>query len=246
MAEIEAIFSRLNSESENFNPNIVADKIGIKLETKPAKISAKQLTLPELQLGKKERIEEHRSTSFSLFNKQLFNCSVALRIGVLMPNTFDFSQAKDLLRTTCANLGLEHKVSTFLLKFQDSKGILKNIEEIVMRECSSAKEAPNIFWVLLPNNFKTSYSAIKKIMLRCGIEKNSQVSLVSTLQGKNFASILTKILLQMAAKVGNKPWVPKVSSKLGGSGVMLVGIESCRDTTSSGMKVLSYCSSCNK
>jgi hypothetical protein len=37
------------------------------------------------------------------------------------------------------------------------------------------------------------------------------------------ASILTKILLQMAAKVGNKLWVPKVSQKLQSSGVLLIG-----------------------
>lgn len=62
------------------------------------------------------------------------------------------------------------------------------------------------------------------MILRNGIERNSQVSLTSTMQNKNFNSIVTKILLQMAAKVGNKLWVPKISSKLTGSGVMMIGI----------------------
>ena len=44
------------------------------------------------------------------------------------------------------------------------------------------------------------------------------------MQKKGFASIMTKILLQMAAKIGNKLWVPKVSSKIPVSGVMMVGI----------------------
>ena len=67
----------------------------------------------------------------------------------------------------------------------------------------------NMFWFILPNSFKTHYSAIKKIVLKSQV--NSQVSLVSTMQKKGFASVFTKILLQMAAKLGNKLWVPKIS-----------------------------------
>lgn len=128
------------------------------------------------------------------------------------------------------------------------KSTLKNMEDIIYKECDSgtSRDTTNIFWLIIPNNFKTNYSAIKKMILRNGIERNSQVSLLSTLQHKNFNSIMTKILLQMAAKVGNKLWLPRVSNKLPGSGVMMIGIENYGDTANSNMNVLSYCSNTNK
>jgi hypothetical protein len=52
------------------------------------------------------------------------------------------------------------------------------------------------------------------MVLKAGISMNSQVTLTSTLQKKGFNSILTKILLQMAVKVGNKLWVPKLPQKV--------------------------------
>jgi hypothetical protein len=63
---------------------------------------------------------------------------------------------------------------------------------------------------------------------------------------KGFNSILTKILLQMAAKVGNKLWVPRVSAKLAGSGLVLIGIESYADSLNRNSNVLSYCCNTNK
>lgn len=88
---------------------------------------------------------------------------------------------------------------------------------------ASANGTANVFWFIIPPNFKTQYKSIKRLCLKTGIEKVSQVCVTSTLQKKGMASILTKILLQMAAKVGNKLWVPKVSQKLQNSGVLLIG-----------------------
>jgi len=52
------------------------------------------------------------------------------------------------------------------------------------------------------------------MVLEAGIEKNSQITVASTFQKKGFESVFTKILLQMAAKVGNKLWVPRVPTKV--------------------------------
>jgi hypothetical protein len=60
--------------------------------------------------------------------------------------------------------------------------------------------------------------------LKEGVEINSQVTVTTSLQKKGFASIFTKVLLQMAAKIGNKLWVPKVSAKVQSSGVVLIGL----------------------
>lgn len=72
-SEIEDIFKRFNDDRESFNPNTVSEKLGIKMESKPAKMQGKQLPIPELQLGKRDRVEEHKSTNFMLFNKNLYN-----------------------------------------------------------------------------------------------------------------------------------------------------------------------------
>lgn len=81
-----------------------------------------------------------------------------------------------------------------------------------------------MFWIVIPSSFKTNYGGIKKLVLKSGIEKNSQVTVANTFQKKGFNSVFTKILLQMAAKVGNKLWVPKVPAKVLTSGVLMIGI----------------------
>jgi len=43
---IEDIFKRFNDDRESFNPNTVSEKLGIKMEPKPAKIQGKQLPIP--------------------------------------------------------------------------------------------------------------------------------------------------------------------------------------------------------
>lgn len=213
LGEIEDIFNRFNQDSDSFNPNTVGEKLGIKIDSKPAKIQGKQLRTPELQLGKKERVEEHKSTSFMLFNKNLYNSAVDLHLAVIFPSDYDLTQIKDLMKSTCLNLGLNYKLLPFPIKFQDSNSTIKTIQNII-RESEQSKEKCNLFWFILPNNFRDRYSEIKKMVLKSGIEKNSQVCLTSTLLKKGFNSILTKILLQIAAKVGNKLWVPKISQKL--------------------------------
>ena len=104
----------------------------------------------------------------------------------------------------------------------------------------------NIFWFIIPSSFKTQYKNIKRLCLKAGVEKFSQVSVTNTLQKKGMASILTKILLQMAAKVGNRLWVPKVSQKLQNSGVLLIGTELTKDSENKGTNIISFCSNINK
>lgn len=75
--------------------------------------------------------------------------------------------------------------------------------------------------------------------------KATQVTLVSTLSKKGFASILTKVLLQISSKVGNIPWAPKVPSSLNAK-TMLIGIDVCKDTVNKKFNVVSYCCTLNK
>lgn len=157
-----------------------------------------------------------------LFNKNLFSRDASLKIYIVLPNDFDFAPIKSLLDSTAGNLGLQYKLSTNAINFKDNKAALKAIETALKAECDS--KTSNMFWFIIPPSFKTQYKFVKRMTLKSGLEINSQVTISTNLQKKGFQSIFTKILLQMAAKLGNKLWVPKTSQKIANSGALLIGI----------------------
>ena len=75
--------------------------------------------------------------------------------------------------------------------------------------------------------------------------KVTQVTLTTTLNKKGFASILTKILIQIASKVGNTPWAPKNPTSVNPK-TMLIGIDFCKDTGNKKFNVVGYCATINK
>ena len=219
--------------------------MGIKIGTTPETISAKQLPSPELQLGKRDKIDDFKVTNFQLFNKQLYSPDVSLRISIICPTETDLTEAKNVMNSTSKNLGLYLSIVPQHIKFGEPRQTLKSIEDIIEKE-SKKKESANIFWFIIPNSFKTNYSKLKKMVLKKNIERNSQITLTTTMQKKGFQSIVTKILLQMSAKVGNKLWVPKVSNKLSSSGVLMIGIENYGVQENKSMNVISFCSNSDR
>jgi hypothetical protein len=117
---------------------------------------------------------------------------------------------------------LQQKLISYPISFNDSRQALKNIETSIAKECENG--SANMFWFIIPPNFKSYYKNLKQMTLKAGVDKNSQIAVTSTLQKKGVNSIITKILLQMAAKVGNKLWVPKIPSRVFNCGVLLIGI----------------------
>lgn len=244
LRDIEKIFKQFDSlEQEVFSPDLIEQKLNIQIERKPSKINAKQLNLPTLQLGGREKIDENKATSFMLFNKALYSPDVCLKVAVFYPNEFEFQPIKRLFDSTCQNLGLQQKMIIYQMAFNDQRQALKNIEGNIVKECESG--STNIFWFIIPSNFKSQYKALKRLTLKTGVDKNSQIAVTNTLQKKGVASILTKILLQMAAKVGNKLWVPKIPSRVASSGLMVVGIENYSDKSNKTLNVMSFCSNTN-
>lgn len=157
-----------------------------------------------------------------LFNKNLFSRDVNLKLYIIHPNDFDFGPIKSLLDSTSGNLGLQYKLNINPINFKDNKIALKAIETALKAECESKNS--NIFWFIIPPSFKTQYKLVKRMTLKSELEINSQVTISTNLQKKGFQSIFTKILLQMAAKLGNKLWVPKISQRITNSGVLLIGM----------------------
>jgi aubergine-like protein len=226
--EIQNVFKNLNNNENEYNPQTIGEKLGIKLSNTPQSITAKQIQYPELQLGDKQRVEENKTTNFMLFNKFLFSRDVTLKICIILPSDFDFGPTKRLLESTTSSIGLQYRSSMNTINYSDNKMAMKKIENIIQDESES--KTSNIFWFIIPSNYKTQYKTLKRMTLKSGVEINSQVTVSSNLEKKGSPSIFTKILLQMAAKVGNKLWVPRISPKIQNSGVMLIGIETTKDS----------------
>ncbi len=91
----------------DYTPQSVGEKLGIHFSPSASSIVGKQLQPPELQLGQRERIEEHKSTSFMLFNKPIYSREHSLRICLFYPGDFDLAPTKRLLESTCRGLGLQ-------------------------------------------------------------------------------------------------------------------------------------------
>jgi aubergine-like protein len=69
-----------------------------------------------------------------------------------------------------------------------------------------AKRKPQFVMCITPSNAKDVYDAIKRV---CRLENGipSQVIMQKTLQNeKNFVSVLTKVAIQMNAKMGGEIW----------------------------------------
>lgn len=90
---------------------------------------------------------------------------------------------------------------------------------------------------------KKNYKTIKILSLKKENPKVTQVTITSTLAKKGFASILTKVLIQISSKVGNVPWAPKVPSLINPK-TILVGIDSVR--AQGKHSVVAYCCTLNK
>jgi hypothetical protein len=107
-----------------------------------------------------------------------------------------------------------------------------------------SKKDYNIYLIVLPNSLKTSYKKIKKICL-IDLKLNSQIVTQYTLQREEFNWIATKVLLQMAAKIGNTLWIPRFMQSLRNIKIMLVGVDSCPDKNSKG-KIIGFCALLNE
>lgn len=104
---------------------------------------------------------------------------------------------------------------------------------------TEVNEKHNINWFLIPNSFKKFYTEIKNLPFKEKKPKVNQVTLLSSLKKKNFPSVLTKILLQMATKVGNALWLPTSQLNNETNKVMMIGIHVER--TKEKHSVIGYC-----
>jgi hypothetical protein len=89
---------------------------------------------------------------------------------------------------------------------------------------------------------KSQYKTIKRLSLKAGNPKVTQITLTTTLAKKGFASILTKVLIQISSKIGNVPWMPRVPTALSQK-TILIGVDTCKEGKNN---VVAYCCTINK
>ena len=100
----------------------------------------------------------------------------------------------------------------------------------------------DVNWFIIPPNMKAHYKTIKRLSLKPQNPKVTQVTLTTTLAKKGFASILTKVLIQIASKVGNVPWMPRIPTALPQK-TILIGVDSCKEGKNN---VVAYCCTIDK
>lgn len=176
-----------------------------------------------------------------MFNKEIYSHDVTVSIVVLIPNDYDFMPIDKLFASTCKSLCIKNIINLIKINYKDSKKAMADIQRYV-EDAEGKFDDYDLNWFILPPNMKSAYKNIKRWSLKPENPKVTQVTLTSTLAKKGFASILTKILLQIASKVGNVPWAPRVPSSVP-QRTMLVGIDSCKVGSH---KVVGYCCTINK
>lgn len=156
--------------------------------------------------NKFDSVERGKEACFQLFNKALFKNKVELNLLIIH---FDFRRLEDvknIFTSTSKNLILPLKIAEKNLGMFDNNA-LEALETCV----ENKKKNFNLILFVLPAKAKSKYPDIKKW---CYSDQNhsvsSQVVLDSKLSNpKSTQTVCTKLLLQMAVKIGNILWVPQ-------------------------------------
>jgi hypothetical protein len=130
------------------------------------------------------------------------------------------------------------------VSYQDAKKAMNDIERY-LTDRDGKFTSYQLNWLIIPQQMKSHYKTIKKLSLKAENPKLTQITLTSTLAKKGFTSILTKILIQISSKIGNIPWLPKLSSSLSNK-TILIGIDICKDNLNKKLNVVAYCCTTNK
>ncbi len=71
----------------------------------------------------------------------------------------------------------------------------------------------------------------------------TQIAITTTLMKKGFASVLTKVLIQISTKVGNTPWAPKIPSSINPK-TILIGIDTAKGSKKN--NIIAFCCTLDK
>ena len=146
----------------------------------------------------------------------------------------DLDAIKKLSASTFRNFNIKHNYQIFNVNWKDQAAMHK-VEDML----SGNDQSINMYWLILPPFMKGKYGGLKKLAIEAKVPKLTQMTLENTLKKKGFASVITKILIQMASKVGNAPWAPR-PPKASGNKTMVIGVDTAADKVQNGT-VVAFC-----
>lgn len=94
--KIESLINRMNKEIKNLSPQTLSDRFGITIENQLHTVKAKQIPLPQLQLGDRTSVEEGKQSNFRLFNQPLYNTKVQMKVACLAFRDFNIGSLESV------------------------------------------------------------------------------------------------------------------------------------------------------
>ena len=195
-------------ELKDNNEIATLSDIGISLNTRLNKVSAKQISNPALELGNKNFVDKNREANFQLFGQPIFSSKHELTICIIHTKYADVAPMIKTFEDTSKTLKATFTYKKMEVPMFKDRDVIAGIEKAL-----KAHENTNLMLIVLPNNLKVHYPKFKQDLLsvKAGKEMISQFVVESTLKKKGVQSVHTKLLLQMLAKRGNILWVPSYS-----------------------------------
>ena len=212
----------------------------VRIENNFKTIDAHKIKVPELTLGKGEIIKPDEKGSFILRSKIVE--SLVLDYWLLL---YSGKGARDdeEVETFCNNLakaGLTFGIKVFDPLYVNVGSIQgKDYAEAVKKSIDCKVQLVVAF---IPKAAKQRvYKDFKKACMQSYNSIPSQVVLTSTLF-RNTATICSKIILQIAAKMGNSLW-SMVYPKGLSTNIMVIGVDFFQDTIKNKKSVIGFCAS---
>ena len=232
MDEISNHVGNMNKEFKNAGYSIQVEEF--------ATLNAHQINVPQLTFGKKEIIKPDDKGSFMLRTK-IFE-PIVLDYWILL---YSGKGARDDEEVEAFYNNLAKASSTFGIKVVEP--LYVNVGSIngsdyanALQKNMDAKVQAVIAFIPKAAKGKV-YKAFKKACVIPGNPVPSQVVLTSSVF-KNTMAVCSKIILQIAAKMGNSLWLPEMPEKLP-KNTMIIGADVFHNTFNRKQSVIGLCAS---
>ena len=237
LRKINTLMSRLESSTAELSLTSLHEKLGLEIQTTPHPVKGIILSNPQLVLGRGREVDQNRISNFNFRSMPIYDSQKQVNLTLLYFPQVDIQTLERSLAKLATEMSIQLVIK--LKKMTDYKNnqSLQDIKEQIFKYINTDHDS--IVLLILPNPLKTSYRQIKKWSLNNNNPLLTQVVLEATLKKKGLDSILTKVLLQVSAKVGNTLWVAQASQKPQRK-IMFIGVH---QTAKSGNKIVTGFSS---
>lgn len=232
--------NKMINELSDLTLDSLNKSLHIEIQPELSNIDGFLMTEPRLLLGTGNQIETGRASSFQLFNKPLYSTKETINFLLVHFSNFDPKGLLNIFKSTADMMRLKLNPKECNLGDFNVKKAMSDIETLLADKGNKIKDSHNLVLFVLPDALKSQYKKLKKWALLSQSEIVTQMTLESTMNKKGFNSIATKILIQIAVKVGNTPWIPEPPKGISEK-IMIMGIDSSTDKEARNQSVVGIC-----